>query len=527
MLVKLKRKIEYKGHVYFEAVRPHFVNQLLNFLKQENHLYNDIEINTENIPCNLIDFMGPDLDDGKIISKYLIAHQEIPFPLELELDDDIDFNNENSTHTTDMLEQNENPLDMHRAAANETVLISNDLEADKTTFTLAPGQGKKTVSVLNDEYCEELGHPHLFPTGKFGYKVQRNVPLSPVKYFNQRLLNYTQKFASDSDYIFFAHSVMQRIYLNNQINIAMRKVSANTLTARMLSKNFKNTVKQFIAHDNAYAFMNTIKGTPAYWKKFQCEVLAMVKQLGVPTFFLTLSSADLRWNDLVTIISKLNGLHLSKEDIANLSYHDRCNLLNSNPVLVARHFQYRVEVFFKEIVINGPLGPCKSFVIRIEFQVRGSPHVHSFLWIVNAPSLTKNTKNEYIQWVDNIISAYLPNHVEEPKLFELVKTYQLHRHSRTCRKYKNQICRFNFGRFFCNETIVAEPLPELMCHEEKVEIFKWRNELLKKVKLHINTELNPAKKNFSDFAKDDYEPVKSIEEILLLLDIPTDDYLKH
>ena len=185
----------------------------------------------------------------------------------------------------------------------ETVLISNDLyEADKTTFTLAPGQGKKTVSVLNDEYCEELGHPHLFPTGTFGYKVQRNVPLSPVKYFNQSLLNYTQKFASDSDYIFFAHSVMQRIYLNNQINIAMRKVSANTLTAGMLSKNFKNTVKEFIAHDNAYAFMNTIKGTPAYWKKFQCEVLAMVKQLGVPTFFLTLSSADLRWNDLVTII---------------------------------------------------------------------------------------------------------------------------------------------------------------------------------------------------------------------------------
>ena len=183
-------------------------------------------------------------------------------------------------------------------------------------------------------------------------------------------------------------------------------------------------------------------------------------------------------------------------------------------------------MFFKEIVINGPLGPCKSFVIRIEFQVRGSPHVHSFLWIVNAPSLTKNTKNEYIQWVDNIISAYLPNHVEEPKLFELVKTYQLHRHSRTCNKYKNQICRFNFGRFFCNETIVAEPLPELMCHEEKVEIFKWRNELLKKIKLHINTELNPAKKNFHNFAKDDYEPVKSIEEILLLLDIPTDDYYK-
>ena len=52
-------------------------------------------------------------------------------------------------------------------------------------------------------------HPHLFPTGRFSYKVKRNVPLTPSKYFNLRLLNYSQKFASDSDYIFLA-IVMQR-----------------------------------------------------------------------------------------------------------------------------------------------------------------------------------------------------------------------------------------------------------------------------------------------------------------------------
>ena len=39
--------------------------------------------------------------------------------------------------------------------------------------------------------------------------------------------------------------------------------------------------------------MYTIKGTPAYWKKFLYEVLAMVKQLGLPTFFMTLSCANL------------------------------------------------------------------------------------------------------------------------------------------------------------------------------------------------------------------------------------------
>ena len=39
-----------------------------------------------------------------------------------------------------------------------------------------------------------------------------------------------------------------------------------------------------------------------------------------------------------------------------MSYEDRFNLLNSNPVLLVRHFQCRVEVFFKEIIVDGPLG---------------------------------------------------------------------------------------------------------------------------------------------------------------------------
>ena len=37
-------------------------------------------------------------------------------------------------------------------------------------------------------------------------------------------------------------------------------------------------------------------------------------------------------------------LNEAEFDISNLSYHDRWNILNNNTILVARHFQYRVEV---------------------------------------------------------------------------------------------------------------------------------------------------------------------------------------
>ena len=128
----------------------------------------------------------------------------------------------------------------------------------------APGESKKPISILNDKFCNELCHSHLFPTGQYGYKAERQISLTPSKYFNQRLLHYTQKFASGNDYIFFAHTVLQKVQLSSQINIAMKKVLSNDLTAGMLSKNFKQRVQEFIAKDKAFSFMNSIKGTPAY-----------------------------------------------------------------------------------------------------------------------------------------------------------------------------------------------------------------------------------------------------------------------
>ena len=40
----------------------------------------------------------------------------------------------------------------------------------------------------------------------------------------------------------------------------------------------------------------------------------MVKQLGIPTYFLTLPCADLRWEELPYIVNKLNNLGLSDEE---------------------------------------------------------------------------------------------------------------------------------------------------------------------------------------------------------------------
>ena len=233
-------------------------------------------------------------------------------------------------------EENLNNLDCFRQVASESCIFPAELSSEY--FEIAPGENKIPTSVILDENCEELAFPHLLSKGEFGYTAKRETKLSPVKYFNQRFLKWKQIFSSCVDYIFFVQFVLQQLNLNSKINIAMKKFSSSNVTAGMLSKNFKKTVETLVTSDKGYVFMNTIKGTPAFWKRFQLEVLAMIRQLGCPTFFMTLSCADLHWNDLIANIFKLKRQKMSDENINNLSYFQKCEILNENPVFVACHF---------------------------------------------------------------------------------------------------------------------------------------------------------------------------------------------
>ena len=92
--------------------------------------------------------------------------------------------------------------------------------------------------------------------------------------------------------------------------------------------------------------------------------------------------------------------------------------------------------------------------------------------------------------------AYLPNQDQDPELHDLIKTYQKHSHSKTCKKYRNVKCRFNFGQFFTNRTIVAEPISDNSDLEVKKNTLDRRKEILSLVKDKIDDVLNPSKSNY-------------------------------
>ena len=97
-----------------------------------------------------------------------------------------------------------------------------------------------------------------------------------------------------------------------------------------------------------------------------------------------------------------------------------------------------------------------------------------------------------------------------------MKKYQTHSHSKTCRKYRNIACRFNFGQFFTDRTIVAEPLPQDMGEEIKTNILTRRKEILSLMKQKIDEVLNPSIA--------DYNSLLTPEEIFQEIAITNEEY---
>ena len=131
--------------------------------------------------------------------------------------------------------------------------------------------------------------------------------------------------------------------------------------------------------------------------------------------------------------------------------------------------------------------------------MRGSPHLHALIWTSDCPKLTHDNKQAYLDgFVEQHVQANLPSDKEDPLLHDLVKTYQKHTHSKACRKYKNIQCRFNFGHFFTNSTILAEPLSDDIDEERKMMVLSRRKGILSLVKEKIDDLLNPSKSNYND-----------------------------
>ena len=91
------------------------------------------------------------------------------------------------------------------------------------------------------------------------------------------------------------------------------------------------------------------------------------------------------------------------------------------------------------------LGTITDTFERIEFQNRGSPHLHIFIWILEKPDLTTSEgRDGFASFVDKYVSLCMSD--DDTDLRQLVLKYQIHKHTSTCLKGKRQTCRLKFPR---------------------------------------------------------------------------------
>ena len=221
-----------------------------------------------------------------------------------------------------------------RGLPYDSCLQREDLELTADVFSVAPGEGQKPIGILTDEHFEEMCNPTKYPGGKFGLMSKREVKLTVRKYFNQRLLDADGRFAKDIEYLLTAQYVVESKQVADDASIMLRQTQGRlhrgqALTAGTIRN--QQVIQQMIQRDDAYRFLKNVRGSPVYFQRVMYDVLGMIRQLCLPTWFLTLSAADMQWPDVIQTIARQYGTTLT-EDVKSMSFEDKSRWLRQNPV---------------------------------------------------------------------------------------------------------------------------------------------------------------------------------------------------
>ena len=161
--VKLKRKLQYRGHVIKQSVRPWRVLQALYHLKHtmKNPYYSDIEINEHR-----------DEDaarDSEELWSSITANEETAEENSFSITPaDVDKMEESTENSNDSDQEEEDYTSTLRGLQFDLCLEPNDMSSDKDLLlSIAPGEGKNHGAFFSDKNNEELAFPTLFPNGRF------------------------------------------------------------------------------------------------------------------------------------------------------------------------------------------------------------------------------------------------------------------------------------------------------------------------------------------------------------------------
>lgn len=284
----------------------------------------------------------------------------------------------------------------------------------------------------------------------------------------------------------------------------------------------KEFLKSFHTYDSGYQIFLPDRGSPAFWKRKQSELFAMIDQIGPPTLFVTLSPAETQWPELLVILKRtVDRETVTEEEALKLSYENKTRLIKSDPVTCALYFDFKTRKMF-ELFTTPEIGIFKEhhvvdYYFRVEFQQRGSPHIHTLLWLKDAPSFSMDKSEENrrkcVEFADKFISC------SSETCDEITAQRQHHKHTFSCKKKNKKTriskCRFNIPVFPMKETMLLDPLG-------KNEVSTQKKEQMAENLTRINSRLDELYKLVSRSSSED---VQDFDVFLAELGMSLEDYI--
>ena len=337
----------------------------------------------------------------------------------------------------------------------QTMLLNEDLCID-----IAPGQDRRPESLLFDEYAEELSFPGIY----FGQRreIVEGVRSTPYTKCMSEMRRRDRRGVTPQKVLYMAMKIL-RLRVRDGIQNMFRCLrSTQHITRDMIED--REFVERMI--DTNQAFLKSIPNSAQYWASRKKVLFAMIRQLGRPTAFMTLSANEIHWPLLLRTLYRLsdefngfgNDIGLN-EIIDKLGGYKRATLVAEDPVTCAVYFYTLVKVILSMLTTkktHNPFGDNRvvDYFVRIEWQNRGSPHAHILLWMNGAPDeMVNEHMPQTVQLINNLCSVD-KDHLRDPAMIR----NQTHSHTFTCTKRGEQRCRFNIPYWPSRETRVLVPL---------------------------------------------------------------------
>lgn len=274
-------------------------------------------------------------------------------------------------------------------ASNEMELLIGQqhtlLWNEDKCLEIAPGQNRIPLSIIYDEFAEELSFPDIY----LGHPRTFNpeVRVTPFMMATSEIRRRDRRGAKPEHVLYMAMKIMRLRVSEGLRNTFKCMGTANITRAQLQDRAFLES-----CIERNLSFLKSIPNSIHYWQQRKRDVFAMIRQLGKPTMFLTMSANETHWPHLLTVLYKLSegcdklGVTAIMQKLSALQ---RATLVSEDPVTCCAYFHKLVHVIMQLLSSKtySPFG--KYYVVdyfkRIEFQHRGSPHAHILLWLANDP----------------------------------------------------------------------------------------------------------------------------------------------